>query len=252
LLRRLYVQLIKIEELFERRGRAVIVEGVAQAAVRVEIGEVQEIADVAALQEQLDLLGEHLCAAVAHRSRDLVQRCLHGFGWHPFLGEQEQVRAARFGAAHHKRQLQLADALDQPFVVQRVLVDVDTAPLAIVGLVDGDDADTRPLARQVPLPKSRGPRFLDDGRLPDVLSIRLLAINAIGAVGQLEPIEDRCKSFCVRHSLPLLLVRAPRCAEPGDRPRGWVRRALRPRRSCRRLRCRCLRHASASPAHRRG
>ena len=38
LLRRLYVQLIKIEELFERRGRSVIVEGVAQAAVRVEIG----------------------------------------------------------------------------------------------------------------------------------------------------------------------------------------------------------------------
>ena len=112
MLRRLDVLVVKIEELVERRGRAVVVEGVAQAAVRVEIGQVQEIADVAALQEQLDLLGEYLCAAVAHRSRDLVQRCLHDFCGHPFLGKQEQVRSARFGAAHHKRQLQLADALD--------------------------------------------------------------------------------------------------------------------------------------------
>ena len=55
-----------IQKLYEGRGASILVEGVSQAPLVVKIGEVQEVAVIAALQNQLDLLGENLASAVPH------------------------------------------------------------------------------------------------------------------------------------------------------------------------------------------
>ena len=70
-------------------------------------------------------------------------------------------------------------------MVEIVLIDVDGSPLDAVVLVDGDDADGIAVAGEVAFPEFRGPWFANDVGLAGVLTVRLLPVNAVSAVGLL-------------------------------------------------------------------
>ena len=61
-------------------------------------------------------------------------------------GEQKAVCSAGLTATDNKGQLHAPDFLDKKLVVERVLIDVDTAPATLVVLVNRNYSE-RPLAR---------------------------------------------------------------------------------------------------------
>ena len=95
------------------------------------------------------MLGEYLAPCLAQQRSAGLEEALHLASGDRLFGEEEDVRATRFAAAHHHWQLQAADLLDQPGVVQWILVNVNTAPDTGVIRPDRDNSQTRLSAFEV-------------------------------------------------------------------------------------------------------
>ena len=85
---------IKRIELVEGCGAAIIPDGVAHGLIAAEVGQVQEIAGVAALDQNLRLLGEDLATGLAEYCGTGLEVALHVGSGHGLGGEAEDVSAA--------------------------------------------------------------------------------------------------------------------------------------------------------------
>ena len=63
---------------------------------------------------------------------------------------------ATFGPANNQWQLHAAYLFNQQFVIKRIFVDVDAPPLALIGLIDGNNPKTLPAAKKMRLPEFVG------------------------------------------------------------------------------------------------
>ena len=101
----LHGRVVERVELFERSGGAVCIDGVAQSVVPAEVGQVQEVASVAAIHKNLGLLGKNLAPCFAQERSGVLEVLLEVPRRGGLLGEQEDVCAARLAAAHDHGQL---------------------------------------------------------------------------------------------------------------------------------------------------
>ena len=132
-----------VEELLERHGLARLVEAVAHGALGVEVGQVDEVAHVALLDQDRVLLREDFGLGITQSRGHLAQILAQETRLDPVLQEDEQVRPARLRAARDDRQAVLPHLHDQRRVVEVILVDVDGTKLRHV--LTGDRDRTNPL-----------------------------------------------------------------------------------------------------------
>ena len=105
------------------------------------------------------------------------------------------MRASRLAAADNQRYLQEAQFLQYLAVVQRVLVNVNSAPQAGIVLVDGNDAYAC-LAAEMGFVGGKGPWFVDELVDALLLSPSVLGCKIQGTVGSVQATEQPRKSFC--------------------------------------------------------
>ena len=201
--RRLRERLVESIKLLERSRRAVCIERISCPIITGEVGKVQEIARVSAVHENFCLLGEYLAPGFSEERGASFQVLLHISCRNRFCGEQKAVSAARFTAADNQWELQGCYFFNQRSMVDRVLVNIDTAPDASVISTNRDNAKGRLNTNKVTLPKVIRRRFAYNRSLPVLFSITPLPFDDVRAIGDIQSTEY-CLEFCyIGHSLSL-------------------------------------------------
>ena len=134
------VGIVERVELFQACGFALCGEGVASAVVPAKVGQIQEVAGIAAVNKDFGLLGENLSPGLAQESGGILEIFLELARGEWRAGEEKDMGATRLAAAHDKGQVQVCNLGHQARMVQRILIDVDAAPDAGVVCADRDDA----------------------------------------------------------------------------------------------------------------
>ena len=93
-LRALDPLVVQRAELIKGRGSAVVVDGVAHRLVPAKVRQVQEVARVATVNQNLRLLWKNLSAGLAQQGRAGFQKPLHLSGRDRLFDKKENVRAA--------------------------------------------------------------------------------------------------------------------------------------------------------------
>ena len=113
------------------------------------------------------------------------------------------------------------DFLNQTFVVERILIDVDAAPDAGVVCTNRDDAEGRVYALEMLYPQIIRGRLSDDRSLSCLLTIASLRFNSVGAISDVEAAKYGFESGDISHTT--LYGRWGRCAQ---RPLGLERSSV--------------------------
>ena len=130
---------MKLVKLFERGSRAVVIECIPGTGVPSKVRQIEEVAGVSSVHEDFGLLGEYLAPSFTQESCCVFEIRLEVPRRRGLCREQEYMCASGLAAANDERKVQAADFLHEPFVVERVLIDVDAAPDAGVVSANGDD-----------------------------------------------------------------------------------------------------------------
>ena len=131
------------------------------------------------------MLRENLATRFAKQCSRTLEVLLHLRGGDRLFGKQEHMSAAGLASADDKGQLKAANLLDQPSMIQRILVNINASPNAGVVRTNRDDAKRRLHAFKMLLPEVIGGRFANDNGFSSLFAAALLALNLIGPIGDI-------------------------------------------------------------------
>ena len=212
----LYPLVVQGIKLLQRCGRTIVPDGVARCLVSAKIRQVEKVARVAAVHQDCSLLGENLPAGLTQQRGTGVEKPLHLSSRDGRLNKQEHVCPAGLAAAHHHGEFKAPDLFYEAGVVQRILVNVNTAPDAGVISPDWDNSQTRFNAFQVLGPQVVSWWLAHHNGLACLFPVSSGRLNFVCSISDIQAGKNRFEPGYVGHFFFLLRV-GPTHAKRGTR-----------------------------------